>query len=85
MKIESLHIGMKVTHPQYALGRVTAINEHTAEVSFEGGVRTVSPETCGLEPAESQASLSGLEMPLNTLIKNTVASVIDQLGPGGRG
>lgn len=82
MKIESLHIGMQVTHPQYGLGKVTSLNEHLAEVTFDGGVRSVSPETCGLEPAESHASLSGLELPLNTLIKTTVASVLDQLGLG---
>jgi hypothetical protein len=82
MKTQSLHIGMKVTHPQYGTGSVTAITEHSADIAFDGGVRSVSPETCGLEPAEARAALSALELPLNTLIRNTVQSVLDSLGLG---
>ena len=80
MKIESLHVGMKVRHPQYGVGAVKTIGEHTADVRFDEGLRTLAPDTCGLEPAEAQVSLSGLELPLNTVIADTVRAVIESLG-----
>lgn len=80
MKIESLRVNMKVRHPQYGVGAVRRILEHTADVHFEEGMRTVSPETSGLEPAEPQAEVKGLEMPLHHLIRETVSATIQQLG-----
>lgn len=80
MKLESLHVGMRVRHPQYGLGTVKTIAETTAEVQFNDGKRAVAPEASGLEPGEPQAAISGLDLPLNQLIQQTVATAIDRLG-----
>ena len=80
MKIESLHVGMKVRHPQYGVGTIKTIAEHTAQIRFESGERTVSPDAAGIEPAEAQASVTGLEQPLSTFVKEIVRSTIAELG-----
>ena len=80
MKIEALHIGMRVRHPQYGPGVVKTISETTAEIQFDDGRRSVAPEPSGLVPAEAQAGVSGLEMPLAQLIQQTVGSALDKLG-----
>ncbi len=80
MKIEGLHIGMKVRHPQYGLGVVKTIAEGTADVQFDDGLRTVAPEASGLEPAEPQAGIRGLELPLAQIIQQTVDATIQKLG-----
>lgn len=80
MKIESLHVGMSVRHPQYGLGTVKSISETTAEILFTDGKRPVAPEAAGLEPAESQAHITGLTMPLPQLIEQTLEAVSARLG-----
>jgi hypothetical protein len=80
MKIEALHVGMRVKHPQYKLGTVKSIGEHTAEIRFDDGVKTVAPETSGLEPAEPQVSVMGLDQPLALFVDETVRAVIKELG-----
>lgn len=80
MKLESLHVGMRVRHPQYGLGTVKAISETTAEVQFNDGKRAVAPEASGLEAGEPQAAISGLALPLSQLIEQTVATALDRLG-----
>src|SRR5215472_5212324 len=81
MKIETLHIGMKVRHPQYGLGVVRAISEATADIQFEDSTkRTVAPEPSGLEPAEAQAAIRGLDVPLAQFVQQTVQTAIQKLG-----
>jgi hypothetical protein len=81
MKLESLHIGMRVRHPQYGPGVVKALNESTAEIHFDtAGRRAVAPEPGGVEPGEPQATITGLEMPLNQLILQSVESFMQRLG-----
>jgi len=80
MKIESLHIGMSVRHPQYGLGTVKTISETTADILFTDGKRTVAPEAAGLEPAEAQVTVSGLSVPLGQFIGQTLEVAVQKLG-----
>ncbi len=80
MKIEALHIGMKVRHPQYGIGVVKTISETTADIQYDDGKRTVAPEPSGLEPAEPQAAVLGLDMPLAQFVQQTVDATIQKLG-----
>ncbi|MFO1501401.1 MAG: hypothetical protein U1G07_23935 [Verrucomicrobiota bacterium] len=80
MRIESLHINMRVRHPQYGTGTVRRILEHTADIQFDEGVRTIAPETSDLAPAEAQAGITGLEIPLQQFVRETVAAVAEELG-----
>lgn len=80
MNIGTLHIGMKVRHPQYGVGVVRSLTEQTAEISFEDAPRTIAPASSDLQPAESTATLSELQMPLTNLIQETAQAVVDALG-----
>src|SRR3974390_3212263 len=80
MKLEALHSGMRVRHPQYGVGVVKTISEATADIQFDDGKRTVAPEPSGLEPAEAQASIRGLDLPLAQVVQQTVEATIDRLG-----
>jgi hypothetical protein len=80
MKIESLHVGMSVRHPQYGLGTVRTISETTADIQFNDGKRAIAPEPSGLEPAEPQAAMTGLSVPLKQFVAETVAVALDKLG-----
>src|SRR5947209_12292098 len=80
MNIGTLHIGMKVRHPQYGVGVVRSLTEQTAEISFDDAPRTVAPDSSDLQPAESTATLSELQMPLTSLIRETAQAVVDALG-----
>jgi len=80
VNIEALHIGMKVRHPQYGVGTVRSLTEHTAEIAFDDAPRTVAPATSGLEPAEATATLSELQVPLTSLIRDTAQAVVEALG-----
>src|ERR1017187_2751648 len=83
MKIESLHIGMKVRHPQYGSGTVKTISEITADIQFDNGDKhTVAPEAAGLEPAEPQTAVSGLSVPLKQFVEETLDAALRQLGLG---
>lgn len=80
MKIESLHIGMKVRHPQYGAGTVRSIAERTAQIRFEDQERMVDPDLSEIVAAEPQAAVSGLAMPLSRFVETTIESVLDRLG-----
>lgn len=80
MKNEALHVGMKVRHPQYGLGTVKTISESTAEIEFNDGKRTIAPEAAGVEPAEPQAAVSGLSMPLKQFVERTLEEAVQKLG-----
>ena len=81
MKTESLRIGMKVRHPQYGTGTVKTISEAVAEILFDdGNKRAVAPEPSGLEPAEPQIAVSGLDVPLKQFISETLTVAIAKLG-----
>ena len=80
MNIDTLHIGMKVRHPQYGLGTVRSLTEQTAEIAFDDASRTIAPASSDLQPAEATATLSELEMPLANLIRDTAHAVVEALG-----
>jgi hypothetical protein len=83
MKIESLHVGMKVRHPQYGSGTVKTISEVTADIQFDDGNKhTVAPDAAGLEPAEPQTVVSGLSVPLKQFVEQTLDVALDRLGFG---
>jgi hypothetical protein len=80
MKIEALHVGMKVRHPQYGVGTVKTISELTAEIRFDDGQRTVAPEAAGVQPAEPQVQVTGLSQPLKIFVEETVQAAVAALG-----
>ena len=81
MKTESLHIGMRVRHPEYGSGTVKTISELTADIQFDdGNKRTVAPESAGLEPLEAKAAVSGLDVPLKQFIEQTLDAAVAKLG-----
>jgi hypothetical protein len=80
MKIQSVHIGMQVKHPQYGVGLVRGIAEHTVDVVFDDGKRIVDPEASGLEAAEAQVTVSGLERPLGPFIQEIINGTVSALG-----
>ncbi len=80
MKVEELHIGMSVRHPQYGMGVVKALSETTADIEFADGRRTIAPDAAGVEPAEPRAQIEALDRPLKQFIDETVRAVIQELG-----
>src|SRR5712671_6838982 len=80
MNIETLHIGMKVRHPQYGLGVVKSLTVQTAEIAFDDEQRTIAPASSDLQPAESTATLSELQMPLANLIRDTAHAMSKRSG-----
>lgn len=80
MKLSDLHLGQRVVHPQYGEGVVKAINEFAAEVVFLDGRKPVDPVASDLVPADAQAGIAGLTIPLEALINRVVESTVDRLG-----
>jgi len=80
LKIDDLHIGMRVKHPRYGTGVVKAVTEHTADISFDDAPRTLDPQTAELISAEATATLRELDVPLANLIRETAEAVVQALG-----
>ena len=80
MKIEAMHVGMKVRHAQYGVGTVKTLSERTAEIRFEDAQRTIDPDLSETLPAEPQAAVSGLEVPLKQFVETIVETALDRLG-----
>jgi hypothetical protein len=80
LKIDNLHIGMRVRHPRYGNGTVKALTQHTADISFDDAPRTLDPNSAELEPAEATATLRELDIPLSSLISQTAHAIVDALG-----
>ena len=80
LTVQNLHIGMKVLHPRYGVGVVKALTEHTADISFDDAPRTLDPAGADLTSAEAIADLSGLQVSLDSLIRDTTQAVVDALG-----
>jgi hypothetical protein len=78
--VQSLHIGLQVRHPRYGLGTVKALTEHTADITFDDAPRTVDPAVSDLTAAEPTASLTEMQMPLSTLIRETAQAMVEALG-----
>jgi len=80
MRLQSMHIGMQVRHREYGLGTVKGLSEHMADIRFDSGLRTLAPDQCDLEPAEPQAEITALTIPLTTLIDETVSAMVKSMG-----
>ena len=80
MKPETLHVGMKVRHPEYGLGTVKSVSEHFADIRFDEGLKTIAPHQTDLQPAEPQAEITGISVPLSVVIGETVAQLAKELG-----
>ncbi len=78
--VQNLHIGMQVRHPRHGLGTVKALTEHTADIVFDDAPRTVDPALSELSAAEPAASLTEMQMPLSSLIRQTAQAMLDALG-----
>ena len=71
---------MKVSHPSYGVGVVRALTEHTADISFDDAPRSLDPASAGLSSAEPTATLSELQVPLASLIRDTAEATVEALG-----
>lgn len=81
MKIESLHLGQRVRHPQYGSGTVRSLTPIAAEIQFDDGNQlSIAPESAGLQPLDAHAAVSGLDVPLKQFIADTVAEAVKKLG-----
>jgi hypothetical protein len=79
--IASLRIGQRVRHPACGTGTIKALTEGLATVAFDDGTRReLDPALGGLVPAEPQAAVTGLELPLTDVIRQAVTAVADRLG-----
>jgi hypothetical protein len=80
MRLQSLTVGLRIKHPQYGIGVVKSVSEHTAEIRFDDLQREIDPELSGITPAEPSLTVTGLERPLEQFVKDIVTDFVDKLG-----
>src|SRR3954462_15201629 len=80
LTVDNLHIGMKVSHPRYGVGVVKSLTQHTADITFDDAPRTLDPASAELTSAEATASITGLQVPVANLIRETASAVVEALG-----
>jgi hypothetical protein len=80
MNIESLHIGMRIRHPQHGIGVVKGLTEHAAEVRFDDGIRPIAPEVSGIQSAEPRVAIDGLEQPLQQFFEQAMEALLQRMG-----
>jgi hypothetical protein len=80
MRLQAMHIGMKVRHPELGTGTVKSISEHVADIRFDSGLRSLAPEQSDLEPAEALAEVSGLAMPLTAFVAEIASAIVKEMG-----
>jgi hypothetical protein len=80
MRLQAMHIGMKVRHPELGGGTVKGLSEHVADIRFDSGLRSLAPEQSDLTPDETLAEVSGLSMPLTALVAETVSALVKEMG-----
>jgi len=71
---------MKVRHPRYGFGTIKSLTEHTADIAFDDAPRTVDPAVSELAIAEPTASLTEMQVPLSSLIRETAQAIVEALG-----
>jgi hypothetical protein len=70
-----------VRHPEYGSGTVKSLTELTASILFDSGdQRAIAPESADLQPLDAQTAVSGLTMPLQLFIEETLETAIAKLG-----
>jgi hypothetical protein len=80
LTIDTLRIGMRVSHPRYGVGVIKALTEHTADIAFDDAPRTLDPAGSDLALAEPSATLRELDVPLSSLIHDVAQSIVEALG-----
>ena len=80
MRLQSMHIGMKVRHPELGTGTVKSISEHVADIRFDSGLRSLAPEQSDLTPDEALAEVSGSAIPLTALVAEIAGALVKELG-----
>lgn len=80
MKIEEMHIGMQVMHPQHGMGTVKGLTTQSASIQFNDALREVAPGLADLAPAEATVGIRGLAKPLRQFVTELMEEFVDRLG-----
>ena len=59
---------------------VKALTQHTADIVFDDAPRTLDPASSDLTAAEASAAISGLDVPLGSLIRDITQATVEALG-----